>query len=102
MSPQEEDFINFWAKERKDWSWLKHAKKIFSRYALPLALLIDITNFFIIGDTEYYFFSISHLMIFVRNLVMLSVFMIMTSGLLYWNINENRFWNLKRKYNKKS
>jgi hypothetical protein len=98
MLPHEQEFINFWDKKRKKWSWTTHARKTFKRFAIPLAILIDLMNFFVIGDTTYYFFSITHIYYFVVNLMLISLFSIMISGIFYWNMNEYRYWKIKRKY----
>jgi hypothetical protein len=98
MTPTEKQFVAYWEQRRKHWNWITHAKKIFLKIALPLTFLINLVNYFIVGDTSYNFFSFYHLWEIIRNLVVISVFLIMTTGLVDWNLNESRYWRIKRKY----
>ena len=99
MTIGEQEFIKYWTKMRKDWSWMKHGIRTFWRLAAPLTLLIDSMNYFIIGDTEYDYFSLAHFFVFSKNLILFSVFTILISGIWFWNYHENKYWHIKRKYN---
>lgn len=97
MTPQEQAFVNYWSEKRKKWSWRKYSYTIFITIVIPFTLLVDLVNFFIIGDTTYSFLSFSHLFVFLSNLVILSVVIIMGSGIINWNFNENKYWHILRK-----
>ena len=101
MNAQEEKFISYWSEKRKQWNWRTHAKKVFSNVVLPLAILIDLVNFFIIGDTEYAFFTFTHLFSILLNLLVLSVLIILGSGFANWNYNEGKYWGILRKNSNK-
>lgn len=97
MTPQEKKFLDYWAEKRKKWSWKKHSYQTFITVALPIALLIDLVNYFIIGDTHYAFFTFTHLFIFLLNLFVFSIFIILGSGFANWNYNEMKYWKIVRK-----
>ena len=97
MTPQEKEFAIYWAEHRKKWSWKTHTIKTFTKIVLPIVALIDLVNYFIIGDTDYSFFSFMHLFILLRNLIVLSILIIMATGILDWGYNENKYWSILRK-----
>jgi hypothetical protein len=97
MTPQEEKFIAFWSQKRKTWKWNAHFKKTFFKIVLPFATLVDLVNYFIIGDTTYNFFSFSHLLTLIGNILFFSVAIIMLTGITEWNYNENKYWRIMRK-----
>lgn len=97
MTPQEKQFVDYWTEKRKKWSWKKHTYQTFITIVLPIAILIDLVNYFIIGDTEYTFFTFTHLFTFLLNLLILSVLIIMGSGFTNWNYNEGKYWSILRK-----
>lgn len=97
MTPQEQEFVAYWSEKRKLWSWRKHSIKTFLNIVLPVAVLIDFVNYFVIGDTEYDFISFLHFFIFLRNLIGLSILIIMGSGIIDWGYNEKRYWGILRK-----
>jgi len=97
MTPKEKLFVDYWTEKRKNWSWKKHSSKTFLTIVLPLAVLIDFVNFFIIGDTEYTFFTFSHLFTILFNTFLLSVVIILGSGFTNWNYNEGKYWSILRK-----
>lgn len=97
MTPKEKEFVDYWTEKRKKWSWRKHSYHTFITVALPLSILIDLVNYFIIGDTEYDFFTFSHLGTFIFNLIIISVVIILGSGFANWNYNEGRYWSILRK-----
>jgi hypothetical protein len=101
MQPQEQKFVAYWSKERKKWNWKRHTSTTFMRIVLPATIVIDLVNYFIIGDTEYSFLSFTHLFFVLRNLILLSVLVILGSGLFHWNYNENKYWTILRKYTNK-
>lgn len=88
MTFQEQQFVTYWSEKRKLWSWKKHSYKTFLNTALPIAILIDLVNYFVIGDTEYSFLSFLHIFIFFRNLVGVAVIVILGSGIIDWSYNE--------------
>ena len=98
MTPTEEAFVNYWAAKRKEWKWSKHLKKTFFKIVIPLVILIDLVNYFIIGDTEYDFFSFTHFFNVLTNTIFLGVIIIMATGIIEWNYNENKYWAILRKY----
>lgn len=97
MSPQEQDFINYWSKMRKDWSWMRHGIKTFWRVALPITLLIDSMNYFIIGDINFDYFSLDHIFVLLKYLILFSIFTILVSGIWFWNYHESKYWRIQRK-----
>ncbi|WP_293300841.1 hypothetical protein [Pedobacter sp. UBA4863] len=97
MTPQEKQFVNYWSEKRKQWRWKKHSYRTFITVVLPIAILIDLVNYFIIGDTTYDFFSFGHFFVFLLNLIVLSILIILGSGLINWNYNESKYWNILRK-----
>lgn len=99
MTQKERQFIDFWTEKRKTWSWKKHTYQTFLFAALPIAILIDLVNYFIIGDTSYSFFSFAHLFNFLLNLLGLSAMLILGSGFIDWNYNEGKYWRILRKEN---
>ncbi len=101
MTPKEKEFVDYWNEKRKKWSWKKHSYQTFVTAALPIAILIDTVNYFIIGDTAYDFFTFSHLLNFLLNLVILSVLVILGSGFANWNYNEGKYWSILRKNSNK-
>lgn len=101
MNAQEEKFVAYWTERRKIWSWTTHAKRMFLNVVLPLSTLIDLVNYFIIGDTAYAFFTFTHLFNFVLNMLMLSVLIILGTGFASWNYNEGKYWEILRKNSKK-
>ncbi len=101
MTPQEQMFVDYWSEKRKKWSWKKHTYTTFKNIVLPVVILIDLVNFFVIGDTEYDFFSFMHLFILLRNLFLIGVLVILGSGIVDWGYNENRYWSILRKYKNK-
>ena len=98
MTPQEEAFVNYWKEKRKEWKWSKHLKITFFRIVLPIVVLIDLVNYFIIGDTEYSFFSFTHFLRVLVNTIFLGVIIIMSTGIVEWNYNESKYWGILRKY----
>lgn len=98
MTPQEETFVNYWAAKRKTWKWSTHLQKTFFKIVLPIVVLIDLVNYFIIGDTEYSFFSFTHLFRIIVNIIFLGVVIIMSTGIVEWNYNESKYWGILRKY----
>ena len=101
MTPQEKNFIAYWTEKRKKWSWKKHTYQTFMTVVLPLSLLIDLVNYFIIGDTQYSFFTFAHFFTFLLNLIILSVIIILGSGFVNWNYNEGKYWNILRRNSNK-
>jgi len=97
MTPQEKKFVDYWTEKRKKWSWKRHTYQTFMTIVLPLAILIDLVNYFIIGDTEYTFFTFTHFFIFLLNLIILSILIILGSGFVNWNYNEGKYWSILRK-----
>jgi hypothetical protein len=101
MNAQEEKFVNYWTERRKIWSWKTHSKKMFLNVVLPLAILIDLVNYFIIGDTAYTFFTFTHFFSVALNIIVLAVLIILGTGFASWNYNEGKYWGILRKNNKK-
>lgn len=97
MTPKEKQFVDYWAEKRKKWSWKEHSTKTFINIVLPIAVLIDGVNYFIIGDTEYNFFTFTHLFTFLLHIFLLSVVIILGSGFTNWNYNEGKYWSILRK-----
>lgn len=97
MTSQEKEFVDYWGERRKKWNWKNHSYQTFIRIVLPIAVAIDLTNYFVVGDTEYSFFSFSHLFSFIKILLLISVFIILAGGFISWNLNENRYWKILRK-----
>lgn len=99
MTNRQQQFVDFWSEKRKTWSWKKHTYQTFLYVALPIAILIDLVNYFIIGDTTYLFFSFAHLFNFLLNLFMLAVVLVLATGFINWNYNEGKYWRILRKQN---
>lgn len=97
MTQKEKQFIDYWTEKRKKWSWKRHTYRTFVTIVLPIAILIDLVNYFIIGDTEYTFFTFGHLFTYLLNTVLLAIVIILVSGLMDWNYNEGRYWSILRR-----
>ena len=76
-------------------------KKMFLNVVLPLAILIDLVNYFIIGDTAYAFFTFTHLFSVALNILVLAILIILGTGFASWNYNESKYWGILRKNNRK-
>lgn len=100
MTPREKKFIDYWSVARKNWNWGKNFKKTVLQLVLPLVLLVDVINFFIVGDVSYGFISLKHFWRLGLNFVILSVLIGFTYNLVIWNTNEMRYWSIMKR-NKK-
>ena len=96
MTSQEQEFIAYWSEKRKKWSWRKHTISTFINIVIPVVALIDLVNYFIIGDTEYVFFSFMHLFTLLRNLLFIAIAIILGSGIVDWGYNERKYWRILR------
>jgi len=99
MTSSEEKFIAYWEEKRKTWSWPENFKKGALYIAWPVVVLIDLINFFIIGDISYAFISLPHLFYLLFNLLWAGVLTGFAYGLYNWNINEIRYTRLMRSRN---
>lgn len=101
MTQEEKQFVAYWTEKRKNWSWKRHSYRTFVTTALPISVLIDLVNYFIIGDTAYTFFTFEHLFTFLLNTFLLAIVLILGSGLMDWNYNEGKYWSILRKHTNK-
>jgi len=99
MTSSEKEFIEYWETERKTWSWAKKFKKGALYIAWPIVIMIDLINFFIIGDISYAFISLSHLFYLLFNLLWAGVLAGFAYGFYSWNVNEIKYSRLIRKRN---
>ncbi|MFN0291728.1 hypothetical protein [Pedobacter helvus] len=99
MTQKEKQFVDYWTEKRKTWSWKKHTYQTFFSVALPISILIDLVNYFVIGDTTYTFFSFAHLFTYLLNFLTLAVALILGAGFVNWNYNEGKYWRILRKQN---
>jgi len=97
MTESEIEFIKAWEIRRKKWKWSRVLFKISLFLALPLVVLIDLVNFFIVGDVLYPFFSFSHLLQIIQNLIIFSLILGIGFGAFTWYSNEIKFQKLKNK-----
>jgi hypothetical protein len=97
MTEREKKFLEHWDSERKNWKWGENFRRTSLYFVLPIVILIDTINFFIIGDANYAYISFIHLWDLITDFFILSL----TIGFLFnffrWNINETRYWRIVRK-----
>lgn len=97
MTPREKKFVDYWSVARKSWNWGKRFKKTVLHFVLPLVLLVDMINFFIVGDVSYGFISLTHFWRLGLTFVILAVLIGFTYNLITWNANEMRYWSIMKK-----
>ena len=88
--------MEYWKKERKSWNWGKVFKKGVLQFAWPVIILIDLVNFFIIGDLNYAFISFDHLFYLIKKLLVFGALLGFAYGFFDWNGNERRYKRLTR------
>jgi len=101
MTPSEEKFVNHWAQERKKWNWGRNFINVVLYIAIPFVVLTDLVNFFIIGDVRYAFISLKHFTNVFINFFIISLLSGFGYGIVHWNTNEIRYWNILKKYKQK-
>lgn len=97
MTNGEKRFFKQWGIARKKWKWGENFKRTALYFVLPLVLLIDTVNFFIIGDANYAYLSLPHIWDMIINFVTFSIVIGFIYNLFRWNINEMRYWEISRK-----
>lgn len=99
MTSSEKKFIAYWEEKRKTWSWGKNFRKGALYIAWPIVIMIDLINFFIIGDINYAFISLSHVFYLLFDLLWTGVLAGFAYGLYNWNVNEIKYGRLIKKRN---
>ncbi|HEY1025828.1 MAG TPA: hypothetical protein VGE26_11730 [Sphingobacteriaceae bacterium] len=102
MSPGEKRFTDYWGIARKNWNWGKKFKKTALHLVLPLVVLVDFINFFIIGDLSYGFISLEHLWRLGLNSIVFSILIGFVYNLIVWNTNEMRYWSIMKREERKN
>ena len=97
MTSGEKKFFKQWSIDRKKWRWGEKFKRTALYFVLPLVLLIDVINFFIIGDAKYAYLSFEHVWTVITNFVTFSIVIGFAYNLFTWNINEMRYWKIAGK-----
>ncbi|HEY0669586.1 MAG TPA: hypothetical protein VGD22_15495 [Sphingobacteriaceae bacterium] len=97
MTNRDKRFFKHWGIARKKWKWGENFKRTALYFVLPLILLIDTINFFIIGDAKYAYISFEHMWNMITNFATFSVIIGFVYNLFIWNINEMRYWEIARR-----
>ena len=98
MRPSDRKFVEYWQTARKDWNWGKTFKNGVLYFALPIVILIDLVNFFIIGDVNYAFLSFNHFYHLLKNFLPTALFIGFAYGLYDWNSKEQKYWRILKKH----
>ncbi|WP_423146314.1 hypothetical protein [Rubrolithibacter danxiaensis] len=97
MTSSEKEFITYWSKARREWNWGKTFAVGVLYISLPVIILYDLVNFFIIGDVVYPYFSFTHFF----NLLFKFIWTGIPGGFIYglynWNSREVRYKKLLKK-----
>lgn len=100
MTKQEEVFLQEWDIKRRKWKWGKVFLNGVIYIALPLVIIIDFVNFFIVGDVAFGFFSLFHLWELIQTFLIFSLIIGTVYGAYAWYSNELKFQSLKRQESK--
>ena len=97
MTDAEKEYVEYWKKHRSEWNWGKTFKSGALYYGVPVVLLIDFINYFIIGGSKHAYISFSHFWRLSLNLILIAGLTGFVYGVLSWNMKERKYWKIVRK-----
>lgn len=97
MGLDQNQFIKYWETKRKNWKWGYFFSKTTLNITIPIVLIIDLVNFFVVADVKFGFFSINHIWEIIKLLILFSAIITLPYGLFYWYSNELRYQKINRR-----
>ena len=97
MTQAEKEFVEYWKKRRTQWNWAKTFKTGALYYGVPIVLLIDLMNYFVIAGSKYAFISFRHLFELGFNLIWIGALSGFFYGFFGWNSKEGKYRRIIRK-----